>query len=56
MRKIWLGAFSLVALYGCSSNTLFSDSQLSSLPQGVSLIEEVPAEPEGDDPLLQIST
>lgn len=45
MRKIWLGAFSLVALYGCANNPLSSDSHLSSLPQGVSLIEEVKAEP-----------
>ena len=45
MRKIWLGAISLVALYGCSSNNLSSVSFLSSLPQGVTLVEEVPAQP-----------
>ncbi len=42
MRKIWLGAFSLLALYGCSSNNV---SMFSSLPQGVTLIEEVEAQP-----------
>ncbi|WP_159656753.1 M16 family metallopeptidase [Vibrio atypicus] len=45
MRKIWLGAFSLVALYGCSSSNLPSVSLFSSLPEGVTLIEEVDAEP-----------
>ncbi|MDC5803950.1 insulinase family protein [Vibrio europaeus] len=45
MRKIWLGVISLVALYGCSSNNLSSVSFLSSLPQGVTLVEEVPAQP-----------
>ncbi|GLT20457.1 peptidase M16 [Vibrio zhanjiangensis] len=42
MRKIWLGLFSLIALYGCSNSPLSSNS---SLPLGVSLIETVPAEP-----------
>tara|TARA_Y100001956_G_scaffold82655_1_gene104575 strand:+ start:2953 stop:5811 length:2859 start_codon:yes stop_codon:yes gene_type:complete len=45
MRKIWLGAFSLVALYGCSSSNLPSVSLFSSLPEGVTLIEEVDAVP-----------
>ncbi len=42
MRKIWLGAFSLFALFGCSS---YNASMFSSLPQGVTLVEDVPAEP-----------
>ncbi|WP_076589519.1 M16 family metallopeptidase [Vibrio ostreicida] len=41
MRKIWLGALSLVALYGCTSNLFSSDSHRSSLPQGISFVEEV---------------
>ncbi|NOH82031.1 insulinase family protein [Vibrio sp. RE86] len=45
MRKIWLGAFSLVALYGCSSSNIPSVPFFSSLPEGVTLIEEVNAEP-----------
>ena len=45
MRKIWLGAFSLVALYGCSSSNIPSVPFFSSLPDGVTLIEEVNAEP-----------
>ena len=45
MRKIWLGAISLVALYGCSSNNLSSVPFFSSLPDGVTLVEEVEAEP-----------
>ncbi|MFM2590968.1 M16 family metallopeptidase [Vibrio sp. TBV020] len=45
MRKIWLGAFSLVALYGCSSNNLSSVPFFSSLPDGVTLVEEVEAQP-----------
>ncbi|MBU2897181.1 M16 family metallopeptidase [Vibrio hepatarius] len=42
MRKIWLGAFSLFTLYGCSSGP-FSSSSI--LPSGVSFVEEVPATP-----------
>ncbi|WP_394128032.1 M16 family metallopeptidase [Vibrio hepatarius] len=45
MRKIWLGAFSLVALYGCASNNLPSVPFFSSLPDGVTLVEEVDAQP-----------
>ncbi|EEX93319.1 peptidase, M16 family protein [Vibrio orientalis CIP 102891 = ATCC 33934] len=45
MRKIWLGAFSLVALYGCASNNLPSVPFFSSLPEGVTLVEEVDAQP-----------
>ncbi|NVD07532.1 insulinase family protein [Vibrio sp. JPW-9-11-11] len=45
MRKFWLGAVSLLALYGCSSNTLTSVPFFSSLPPGVTLIEEVDAQP-----------
>lgn len=45
MRKIWLGAFSLVALYGCSTSNLPSVSLFSSLPEGVTLIEEVDPQP-----------
>ncbi len=45
MRKIWLGAFSLVALYGCSSNDLSNVSLFSALPDGVTLVEEVNAQP-----------
>ncbi|RTZ13532.1 insulinase family protein [Vibrio aquaticus] len=45
MRKILLGAFSLVALYGCSNSNLTSVPFFSSLPEGVTLIEEVSAEP-----------
>lgn len=44
MRKFWLGAVSLVALYGCSANTLTSVPFFSSLPTGVTLIEEVEAQ------------
>ncbi len=42
MRKIWLGAFSLFTLFGCSSHNA---SLFSSLPQGVTLVESVAAEP-----------
>ncbi|WP_282178214.1 M16 family metallopeptidase [Vibrio nereis] len=45
MRKIWLGAFSLVALYGCSSSNISSVPLFSSLPAGVTLIEQVNEQP-----------
>ncbi|KJY81743.1 peptidase M16 [Vibrio galatheae] len=45
MRKVWLGAISLVALYGCSSNNLSSVPFITSLPQGITLVEEVDAQP-----------
>ncbi|UUM30962.1 M16 family metallopeptidase [Vibrio japonicus] len=45
MRKIWLGAFSLVALYGCSNSNLSPASLFSGLPDGVTLIDEVKEQP-----------
>ena len=45
MKKFWLGAVSLAALYGCSANTLTSVPFFSSLPPGVTLVEEVEAQP-----------
>ena len=45
MRKLWLGALSLLALYGCASSTIPSVSLFFSLPPGVSLIEEVKPQP-----------
>ncbi len=45
MRKIWLGAFSLVALYGCSNSNLSPASLFSGLPNGVTLVEEVKEQP-----------
>ncbi|EGA67832.1 putative protease [Vibrio sinaloensis DSM 21326] len=45
MRKIWLGAFSLVALYGCSNSSIPSVSLFSSLPEGITLIEQVDTQP-----------
>lgn len=45
MRKIWLGALSLIAIYGCSS-TVAPIAFFSSLPKGVTLIEQVDAQPE----------
>ncbi|MCW8334409.1 M16 family metallopeptidase [Vibrio paucivorans] len=45
MRKIWLGTFSLIALYGCSTSNVPSDSLFSSLPEGVTLVEEVKPQP-----------
>ncbi|UPQ88348.1 M16 family metallopeptidase [Vibrio sinaloensis] len=45
MRKFWLGAISLIALYGCTNTTLTSVPFFSSLPPGVTLIEEVDAQP-----------
>lgn len=44
MRKLWFGAVSLIALYGCSS-TSAPVSLFSSLPSGVSLVETVDAQP-----------
>ncbi|MBY7974056.1 insulinase family protein [Vibrio fluvialis] len=44
MRKLWFGAFSLIALYGCTSTTA-PVSLFSSLPSGVSLVEKVDAQP-----------
>lgn len=44
MRKVWLDAFSLLALYGCSS-THPSTPLFSSLPSGVTLVEEHKAQP-----------
>ncbi|MEZ9230621.1 M16 family metallopeptidase [Vibrio amylolyticus] len=43
MRNIWLGAFSLLTISACSSYTIPSVPFFSSLPEGVTLIEEVPA-------------
>ncbi len=46
MRKIWAGAFFLMALYGCSSiTTPEKTSSPSPYPQGVSLVEQVEAQP-----------
>ncbi|MCF7361322.1 peptidase M16 [Vibrio diazotrophicus] len=42
MRKIWAGAFSLIAIYGCSTQTK-PEADLSSLPQGIHLVEQVEA-------------
>ncbi len=42
MRKIWLGAFSVFALSACSAH---NTSIFSSLPSGVTLVENVPAQP-----------
>ena len=42
MRKIWAGAFSLIAIYGCSTQTK-PETDLSSLPQGIHLVEQVDA-------------
>ena len=54
MRKLWFGAFSLIALYGCTSTTA-PVSLFSSLPSGVSLVEKVDAQPgKSDDPVLQV--
>ncbi|MGF1752743.1 insulinase family protein [Vibrio makurazakiensis] len=41
MKKVVLGTFSLIALYGCSYNVPVSVPFFSSLPEGVTLIEEV---------------
>ncbi|ODS12419.1 M16 family metallopeptidase [Vibrio scophthalmi] len=43
MKKFLLGAFSLATLAGCTSNIDYSVPFFSSLPQGVTLIEEVDA-------------
>ncbi|MGD8174088.1 M16 family metallopeptidase [Vibrio sp. TRT 21S02] len=45
MRYIWLGAFSVFALYGCSATSTPSVPFFSSLPDGVTLIEDVKALP-----------
>ncbi|WP_217540932.1 M16 family metallopeptidase [Vibrio metschnikovii] len=44
MKKIWLGALALLALSGCSTPTALSF--FSSLPSGVTLLEEVEAQPD----------
>lgn len=44
MRKIWLGAFSLIAVYGCTSTTA-PVSFFSAIPEGVTLVEQVDAQP-----------
>ena len=41
MKKILLGALSLATLYGCTANIDYSIPFFSSLPQGVTLVEEV---------------
>ncbi|MEZ8193338.1 M16 family metallopeptidase [Vibrio cortegadensis] len=41
MKKVCLGALSLIALYGCSSQVPVSVPFFSSLPKGVTLVEEV---------------
>ncbi|WP_194437593.1 M16 family metallopeptidase [Vibrio fluminensis] len=43
MRKFLIGAVSLTALFGCTSNLDYSVPFFSSLPQGVTLVEEVDA-------------
>jgi len=45
MKKVVLGTFSLIALYGCSYNVPVSVPFFSSLPEGVTLVEEVEATP-----------
>ncbi|MBW3694126.1 insulinase family protein [Vibrio sp. T187] len=44
MKKVVLGTLSLIALYGCSYNVPVSVPFFSSLPEGVTLIEEVEAD------------
>ena len=41
MKKVLLGTFSLIAIAGCSYNVPSSTSFFSSLPEGVTLLEEV---------------
>ncbi|GAK84610.1 protease insulinase family [Vibrio ponticus] len=43
MRKFLIGAVSLTALFGCTSNIDYSVPFFSSLPPGVTLVEEVDA-------------
>lgn len=43
MKKFLLGAFSLATIAGCTSNIDYSMPFFSSLPQGVTLVEEVDA-------------
>ncbi|WP_260262156.1 M16 family metallopeptidase [Vibrio intestinalis] len=45
MRKIWFGALSLAILGGCSAYIDYDVPFFSSLPQGVTLVEEVEAQP-----------
>ncbi|QXO16947.1 M16 family metallopeptidase [Vibrio ostreae] len=44
MRKIWIGVVSLIAIYGCTS-TNTPTSLFSSLPSGVTLVEQEDAQP-----------
>ena len=41
MKKVLLGTFSLIAIAGCSYNVPSSTPFFSSLPEGVTLLEEV---------------
>ena len=43
MKKVLLGTFSLIALAGCSHQVPSSTSLFSSLPEGITLIDEVRA-------------
>ncbi len=52
MKKIWAGAFFLIALYGCSSSTK-PETTASSFPPGVHLIEQV--EPEAGKVMIPYS-
>lgn len=45
MRKIWLGLLSVVFVYGCS-NSDFSAQSDSALPPGITLVEEMKADPD----------
>ena len=42
MRNLWLGAFSLLAISACSNYTVPSVPFLSSIPAGITLLEDVP--------------
>ncbi|MGF1696645.1 insulinase family protein [Vibrio lamellibrachiae] len=46
MRNIWLGAFSLLTISACSSYTIPSVPFFSSVPEGMTLIEEVSQTPD----------
>lgn len=45
MRKIWLGLLSVVFVYGCSNSDV-STQTASALPPGITLVEEMKADPD----------
>ncbi len=45
MRKIWLGLLSVVFVYGCSNSDV-STHTTSALPPGITLVEEMKADPD----------